>query len=74
MNLKLFLKHRDVQSSLLSLLCQLIIMVLASLVIVSGTVTGLKAVLIFIIILGFVYIFATTLIRLKNLAKATDSP
>jgi hypothetical protein len=49
-------------------------MVLASLVIVSGTVTGLKAVLIFIIILGFVYIFATTLIRLKNLAKATDSP
>ncbi|WMW25742.1 hypothetical protein RE474_03215 [Methanolobus sediminis] len=74
MNLKLFLKHREVQSSLLSLLGQLIIMILAALVIISGTVTGLKAVLIFIIILGFAYIFAMTLLRLKNLAKVTDSP
>ncbi|MDK2947566.1 hypothetical protein SAMN04488589_0472 [Methanolobus vulcani] len=73
MNLKLFLKHREVQSSLLSLLGQLIIMVLAALVIISGTVTGLRALLIFIIILGFAYIFAMTLLRLKNLAKVTDS-
>jgi positive regulator of sigma E activity len=74
MNLKLFLRHREVQSSLLSLLGQLIIMILSSLVIISGAVTGLRAILIFIIILGFAYIFAMTLLRLKNLAKVTDSP
>jgi positive regulator of sigma E activity len=74
MNLKLFLRHREVQSSLLSLLGQLIIMILSSLVIISRAVTGLRAILIFIIILGFAYIFAMTLLRLKNLAKVTDSP
>ncbi|WP_321430586.1 hypothetical protein [uncultured Methanolobus sp.] len=74
MNLKLFLRHREVQSSLLSLLGQLIIMILSSLVIISRAVTGLRAVLIFIIILGFAYIFAVTILRLKDLAKATDSP
>jgi positive regulator of sigma E activity len=74
MNLKLFLKHRQVQSSLLSLLGQLIIMVLSALVIVSGAVTGLRAILIFIIILGFAYIFVMTLLRLKTLAKVTNSP
>ncbi|MBP1909393.1 hypothetical protein [Methanolobus bombayensis] len=73
MNLKLFFKNREVWTSMFSLLSQLVIMVLASLVIISGTVTGLRAILIFIIILGFAYIFAVTLLRLKNLAKATDS-
>lgn len=74
MNLKLFLKHKDVQSNIFSLLVLLLIIVFASLVLISGVVTGLKAVLFFIMIVGFAIFFVVTILRLIKLAKVTDSP
>ena len=74
MNLKLFLRHRDVQKSLLSLLGQVIIIFIASFVLFYTDPSLDRVIAMVVILLIFTFIFAVTLLRLANLAKVTDSP
>lgn len=73
MNRRLFLKKKEVWLSLLSLLGQFIIMSAISFILFFTDVSAVKAALLFLVLLGFSFIAAVTLLRLADLAKATDS-
>jgi len=73
MNLKLFLKHRYVRTSLLSLLGQAMVIAVAAYMLFYTDPSLDRIIALVVVLLVFVFIFAVTLLRLKNLAKVTDS-
>jgi hypothetical protein len=71
MNLGMFLKHRYVRLSLLSLLGQMIIISIASVMLFYTDVSLERAIVLVVVLLGFTFIFSVTILRLLNLAKST---
>ncbi len=71
MNLGMFLKHKYVRLSLLSLLGQIIIISIASVMLFYTDVSLERAIFLVVVLLGFTFIFSVTILRLLNLAKST---
>lgn len=74
MNTRLFLRHREVRLSLMSILGQLILITLTSVKLVAGGVSTEQDLVLVLVLIGFAFIFAVTILRLRNLAKITDYP
>ncbi|WP_406658035.1 hypothetical protein V7O62_05655 [Methanolobus sp. ZRKC2] len=73
MNVELFLKHREVKLSLLSLVGQILIISFVSASLVYGDVSSERATLLIIVLISFIFVFLVTIRRLVLLAKSTDS-
>lgn len=71
MNLGIFLKHKYVRLSLLSLLGQMIIISIASVMLFYTDLSLERAIVLVLVLLGFTFIFSVTILRLLNLAKST---
>lgn len=71
MNMKHFLTRKEVWLSLLSLLGQLIIISIASTTLLNTDVSLERAAILIIVILGFTFVIAVTVLRLLRLAKVT---
>jgi hypothetical protein len=71
MNMKPFLTRKEVWLSLLSLLGQLIIVSIASFILFYTDVSIEKGVVLMIMLIGFTFVIAVTILRLLRLAKVT---
>ncbi|WP_340820612.1 hypothetical protein [Methanolobus sp. WCC4] len=71
MNMKPFLTRREVWLSLLSLLGQLMIVSIASFMLLNTDVSMERAAILVIVIIGFAFVIAVTILRLLRLAKVT---
>lgn len=71
MNLGIFLKHKYVRLSLLSLLGQMIIISIASAMLFYTDLSLERTIVLVLVLLGFTFIFSVTILRLLNLAKST---
>ncbi|WMW21153.1 hypothetical protein RE476_06955 [Methanolobus mangrovi] len=69
MNLKPFLTRKEVWLSLLSLLGQLMIVSITSFMLLNTDISMERAAILVIVILGFAFVIAVTILRLLNLAK-----
>jgi hypothetical protein len=69
--MKPFLTRKEVWFSLLSLLGQLIIVSIASFILFYTDVSIEKGVVLMIMLIGFTFVIAVTILRLLRLAKVT---